>query len=54
VVADTLSKLGSNKSQAPPDVFVQELYHPGIPQDSGEECKSTQHKILLTEQDPTD
>lgn len=38
VAVDTLSKLNSSKSQAPLDVFVQEIRHPSISQESGEEC----------------
>jgi hypothetical protein len=38
VAVDTLLKLNSSKSQAPLDGFVQEIRHPSISQESGEEC----------------
>jgi hypothetical protein len=47
VAADTLSKLGSIRAPTPPNVFVQEIHHPNIPQDSGEECKATKDNIKL-------
>jgi hypothetical protein len=36
--ADALSKLGSNRTQVPPGVFVQEVLHPSISLDWVEEC----------------
>jgi transposase InsO family protein len=36
--ADTLSKLGSSRTQVPPGVFVQEVPHPCISLDRAEEC----------------
>src|SRR5688572_1077080 len=36
--ADALSKLGSNRTQVPPGVFVQEVPHPSISSDPVEEC----------------
>jgi ribonuclease HI len=36
--ADALSKLGSSRTQVPPRVFVQEVPHPSISLDRGEEC----------------
>ena len=30
VAADVLSKLGSDRAEVPPGVFVHELYHPSI------------------------
>jgi hypothetical protein len=47
MVADALSKIGSNRAQAPPEVFVQEVHLPGISPNSIEECKATG-------QDPSD
>jgi hypothetical protein len=35
---DALSKLGSNRTQVPPGVFVQELPRPSISSDQVEEC----------------
>jgi hypothetical protein len=35
---DTLSKLGSSRTQVPPGVFVQEVLHPRISLDRAEEC----------------
>jgi hypothetical protein len=37
-VADALSKLGSNRTQVPPGVFVQEVSRPSISLDRVEEC----------------
>jgi ribonuclease HI/transposase InsO family protein len=39
-VADTLSKLGSSRTQVPPGVFVQEILHPSISLDRVEECNA--------------
>jgi transposase InsO family protein len=36
--ADALSKLGSNRTQVPPGVFVQEVPRPSISPDQAEEC----------------
>jgi ribonuclease HI len=36
--ADVLSKLGSSRTQVPPEVFVQEIPHPTISMDPAEEC----------------
>jgi transposase InsO family protein len=36
--ADALSKLGSNRAQVPPGVFVQEVLRPSISSDRVEEC----------------
>lgn len=33
---------------------MQEIHHPSIPQDSGEECKLVQQEVPTPEQDPTD
>ena len=30
VAADVLSKLGSNRAEVPPGIFVHELHHPSI------------------------
>jgi hypothetical protein len=38
VAADTLSKLGSSRTQVPPGVFVQEVPRPSISLDRAEEC----------------
>jgi len=38
--ADTLSKLGSSRTQVPPGVFVQEILHPSISLDRVEECNA--------------
>jgi hypothetical protein len=38
--ADTLSKLGSSRTQVPPRVFVQEILHPSISLDRVEECNA--------------
>jgi hypothetical protein len=38
--ADALSKLGSNRTQVPPGVFVQEVPHPSISSDQVEECNA--------------
>jgi ribonuclease HI len=38
--ADSLSKLGSSRAQAPPGVFVQEVSRPSIPSDQAEECNA--------------
>ena len=38
--ADTLSKLGSSRTQVPPGVFVQEISHPSISLDRAEECNT--------------
>ena len=54
MVADTLSKLGSNRAQAPPYVFVQDIRHPSILQESGEECTTAGNTILVKELDPND
>jgi hypothetical protein len=35
-----LSKLGSNRIQVPPRVFVQEIPHPSISLDQAEECNT--------------
>ena len=34
IVADALAKLGSDRAQVPPDVFVQELQVPSIKQEA--------------------
>jgi hypothetical protein len=34
MATDALSKLGSSRAQAPPNVFVQEVHHPSISLDS--------------------
>jgi ribonuclease HI/transposase InsO family protein len=39
-VADALSKLGSNRTQVPPGVFVQEVSRPSISMDRVEECNT--------------
>jgi hypothetical protein len=38
--ADTLSKLGSSRTQVPPRVFVHEILHPSISLDRVEECNA--------------
>jgi hypothetical protein len=38
--ADVLSKLGSNRTQVPPRVFVQEILHPSILLDRAKECNT--------------
>jgi hypothetical protein len=38
--ANTLSKLGSSRTQVPPGVFVQEILHPSISLDRVEECNA--------------
>jgi ribonuclease HI len=38
VAVDTLSKLGSSRTQVPPGVFVQEVPHPSISSDWAKEC----------------
>jgi hypothetical protein len=40
MAADTLSKLGSSRTQVPPAVFVQEILHPSISLDRVEECNA--------------
>jgi ribonuclease HI len=40
MTADTLSKLGSSRTQVPPRVFVQEILHPSISLDRVEECNA--------------
>jgi hypothetical protein len=37
---DALSKLGSNRAQAPPGIFVQEISQPSILSDQVEECNT--------------
>jgi hypothetical protein len=46
--ADTLSKLGSSRTQVPPRVFVQEVLHPSISLDRVEECN------ILSQPEPDD
>jgi hypothetical protein len=46
--ADTLSKLGSSRSQVPPGVFVKEVLHPSISLDRVEECN------ILSQPEPDD
>jgi ribonuclease HI len=48
--ADALSKLGSSRAQVPPGVFIQEVSHPSIPSDQGEECNT----LSQPESDPND
>jgi hypothetical protein len=48
--ADTLSKLGSSRTQVPPGVFVQEVPRPSISLDRGEEC----NVLNQPESDPND
>jgi ribonuclease HI len=38
--ADALSKLGSSRTQAPPEIFVQEILQPSILSDKMEECNT--------------
>jgi hypothetical protein len=45
-----LSKLGSNRAQVPPGVFVQEVSRPSIPSDQAEECIT----LSQPELDPND
>jgi ribonuclease HI len=40
VAADVLSKLGSNRAEVPPGIFVHELHHPSI--NTPPQWKSTQ------------
>jgi ribonuclease HI len=47
-VADTLSKLGSSRTQVPTRVFVQEVLHPSISLDRVEECN------ILSQPEPDD
>jgi hypothetical protein len=47
-VADALSKLGSSRSQAPPRIFVQEIFQPSILLDQVEECNT----LSLPESEP--
>lgn len=47
MATDALSKIGSSRAQAPPEVFVQEVHLPSISPNSIEECKATG-------QDPSD
>jgi hypothetical protein len=37
---DALSKLGSNRAQVPPGIFVHEVSRPSIPSDQMEECNT--------------
>jgi hypothetical protein len=53
IAINPLSKLGSTRAQVPPDVYVQEIWHPSTTQDSREECKVIEHEILLVEEYPT-
>jgi ribonuclease HI len=46
--ADTLSKLGSSRTQVPPGIFVQEVLHPSISLDRVEECN------ILSQPEPDD
>src|SRR5690348_15119355 len=46
--ADALSKLGSSRTQVPPEVFIQEVLHPSISLDLVEECN------ILSQPEPDD
>jgi hypothetical protein len=48
--ADALSKLGSSRSQVPPEIFVQEIQQPSIVTDQVEECNA----LNQPEADPND
>jgi hypothetical protein len=48
--ADALSKLGSSRAQAPPEIFVQEISQPSILTDQVEECNA----LSQLEADPND
>jgi ribonuclease HI len=50
MAADVLSKLGSNRIQVPPGVFVQEILHPSISLDRTEKCNT----LSQPESDPED
>jgi hypothetical protein len=50
VAADALSKLGSSRAQAPPEIFVQEVSRPSIPSDQAEECNT----LSQPKSDPND
>jgi ribonuclease HI len=47
---DALSKLGSSRVQAPPEIFVQEISQPSILSDQMEECNT----LSQPESDPND
>jgi hypothetical protein len=48
--ADTLSKLGSSRAQAPPRISIQEISQPSIISDQVEECNT----LSQPESDPND
>jgi len=53
VAADVLSKLGSNRAEVPPGVFVHELYHPSIntstPMEVDSAPQETSQEVMMIE-----
>ena len=55
VAADVLSKLGSDRAEVPPGVFVHELYHPSIntstPMEVDSAPQETSREVMMVEVD---
>ena len=53
--ADVLSKLGSTRAAVPPGVFVHELHHPSVKEQSQQttdtEARATVRAVLMIEED---
>ena len=55
VAADVLSKLGSDRAEVPPGIFVHELHHPSIntstPMEVDSVPQETSREVMMTEID---
>ena len=55
VAADVMSKLGSDRAEVPPGVFVHELYHPSIntstPMEVDSAPQETSREVMMVEVD---